>query len=154
MKSIPQDIIGIFSKRMETACIPLEDRLNYLQWLRFYLDFCEKYDHPPDDPESTAAFMQKLKEKRQSPARRRQAAKSVRVYLDIIKRKNSYRDLGSDRSSIDFQIADDNVWDAVFQNLRVTIRLRNYSRKTYTKQTTTIQPASSRRAKSNFLSIK
>ena len=79
MKSIPNDIAGIFSKRMETASIPLEDRRNYLKWLRFYLDFCEKYHHLPEDPESTAAFMQKLTDKRQSPAQRRQAAKSVRV---------------------------------------------------------------------------
>jgi integron integrase len=132
MKSIPKDIADIFSKRMEKARIPMEDRRNYLKWLRFYLDFCEKYDHPPENTESTAAFMHKLTEKRQSPAQRRQAAKSVRVYRDITKIKNSDHDLVSDRSSIDFHTPEDNGWDTVFQNLRETIRMRNYSRKTYT----------------------
>jgi hypothetical protein len=50
----------------------------------FFLDFCEKYNHPQDNPDSLKAFMLKLAQKNQTPEKQRQAARSVKVYFDIV----------------------------------------------------------------------
>ena len=49
MKPIPAVLVEAFSKTFAAAS--LEDHLarDYLKWLRFYLDFCVKYEHPPRD---------------------------------------------------------------------------------------------------------
>jgi len=55
------------------------------KWLRFYLDFCMKYRHPPRDPDSLEPFLQKLASKNQPKASQEQAAASVKLYYDIIR---------------------------------------------------------------------
>ena len=35
----------------------------YLKWLRFYLDFCQKYSHQPEASLALPKFVEKLKEK-------------------------------------------------------------------------------------------
>ena len=35
----------------------------YLKWLRFYLDFCQKYSEKSEDPSSLPTFIEKLKSK-------------------------------------------------------------------------------------------
>jgi hypothetical protein len=131
VKRIPEDIAKIFSRRMEAARIPDLDRQQYLKWLRFYLDFCDKYKHSPTHLDSSNAFMLKLTEKRQTPARQRQAAQSINVYLDIIKRKRT----GQESLPVDplhsAACSAKNGWAEVFDKVRDTIQLRNYSPKTY-----------------------
>ncbi|RQV95770.1 integron integrase, partial [bacterium] len=131
MKPVPENIAQIFYHRMEVAHIPDEDRRNYMKWLRFYLDFCDKYKHSPTHPDSSNAFMKKLTEKGQTPAKQRQAAQSIKVYLDIIKRKQT----GQESLPVDplnsAAGSEKNGWVEVFDTLRDTIRLRNYSPKTY-----------------------
>jgi len=131
VKNIPDDIARIFSRRMEIARIPLEDRRQYLKWLRYYLDFCEKYHHFPSDPDSPSAFTQKLTEKGQSPAKQRQASHSVKVYFDIVNKGKSRQTTPSIPNPLSDADPLNEGWDSVFQTLRETIRLRNYSRKTY-----------------------
>jgi integron integrase len=131
MKNIPEDIAAIFSKRMEIARIPPEERRQYLKWLRYYLDFCEKYNHLPTDPDSPDAFMLKLNEKDQTPAKQRQAAQSVRVYLDAKKRSKPSQSSAPACESGKKPEIPGQEWEDVFRMLRETIRLRNYSVKTY-----------------------
>ena len=83
MKTIPTEITQIFTKRMNTAKIFVTEQRQYLKWLRYYLDFCEKYSHSPVDPDSTNSFMLKLSEKNQTFRQQRQAAKNRLVYRDI-----------------------------------------------------------------------
>jgi len=33
------------------------DRQSYLKWPRYFLDFCEKYDHPPRARENLMSFL-------------------------------------------------------------------------------------------------
>ena len=47
---------------------PFDDSM---KWLRYYLDFCAKYDEPPRDEDSLAPFLQKLASKRQTRMARR-----------------------------------------------------------------------------------
>lgn len=46
---------------------------HYLKWLRYYLDFCEKYTFEPANPKSLPNFIRKLKETRQNEKLREQA---------------------------------------------------------------------------------
>ena len=43
MKKIPETIDHIFCQRMKSAGICYEIQQEYRKWLRFYLDFCDKY---------------------------------------------------------------------------------------------------------------
>ena len=56
----------------------------YLKWLRFYLDFCQKYSHKSEDPLSLPKFIEKLKTKNQSDANCRQAEHAVSLYYNLI----------------------------------------------------------------------
>lgn len=49
----------------------------YQKWLRFYLDFCHKYQHEIVSKRSLDAFLMKLTEKRQSEQSRNEAKKAV-----------------------------------------------------------------------------
>jgi hypothetical protein len=57
----------------------------YQKWLRYYLDFCQKYHFPPKQGKSLPAFMQKLQEKRQSKVQQEQAAAAITIYYDILR---------------------------------------------------------------------
>ena len=56
----------------------------YLKWLRFYLDFCQKYSYQPEDPLSLSKFIEKLKTKQQSDLNCRQAEHAVSLYYNLI----------------------------------------------------------------------
>ncbi|MBU1694180.1 MAG: integron integrase, partial [Verrucomicrobia bacterium] len=58
----------LFRPAMERAGVPGSESGAYLMWLRFYLDFCAKYEQPPRDRDSLQPFLLKLAEKGQSPA--------------------------------------------------------------------------------------
>ena len=36
-----------FERRLDRAGVPVPQWPDYRQWVRFYLDFCHKYGHPP-----------------------------------------------------------------------------------------------------------
>ena len=56
----------------------------FRKWLRYYLDFCEKYRFNPADRNSFPQFDRKLQEKRQSEWLRGQARHAVALYYDMI----------------------------------------------------------------------
>lgn len=55
----------------------------YLKWLRYYLDFCHKYNFQHDVKESLTAFVRKLREKKQSEKQRKQAYHAISLYGEI-----------------------------------------------------------------------
>lgn len=52
----------------------------YLKWLRYHLDFCQKFALTPTDRRSFTAFDEKLREKNQSDDQRRQARQAMALY--------------------------------------------------------------------------
>lgn len=60
----------------------VEKRLHHIfqKWLRFYLDFCKKYQHAILSAESSVAFIDKLKEKKQPADQRNLAAQAIDLY--------------------------------------------------------------------------
>jgi hypothetical protein len=58
------------------------------KWLRFYLDFCQKYTFEPADGKSLPHFDGKLQEKGQADWMRRQAQQAVSLYYEWIAERN------------------------------------------------------------------
>ena len=56
----------------------------YVKWLRYYLDFCHKYNFQHNATEDIAAFIEKLREKKQSDKQRAQAHHAISLYRDML----------------------------------------------------------------------
>lgn len=69
------------------------------KWLRYYLDFCKKYQHDAVVPDSSVFFYIKLSEKKQSDIQKGQAQKAIQFYHKSF-RQNSFpcKDTGNNRS--------------------------------------------------------
>ena len=66
MKQISNSIIGHYKALLAQKKIPLNSQPHYLKWLRYYLDFCRKYNFKESGEKSLPHFINKLKEKKQS----------------------------------------------------------------------------------------
>ncbi len=124
MKPIPAVLVEAFSKALAAASVQRYQASDYLKWLRFYLDFCAKYRHPPRDPDSLQPFLQKLASKNQSQASQEQAAHSIALYYETMKNWPANPAVqGKSKATED-------LWVPVFQQLKEEIRIRQYSPKT------------------------
>ena len=61
----------------------------YKKWLRYYLDFCQKYNFPQKQKESLPHFLKKLQEKRQTKAQQEQAVHAIALYYELLDTKDS-----------------------------------------------------------------
>jgi hypothetical protein len=52
-------------------------RADYKRWLRYFPDFCARYPVPESRPDQVRLFIDKLREKSQTPAQQNQAAQAV-----------------------------------------------------------------------------
>ena len=52
-----------------------------LKWLRYYLDFCHKYNFNRDDSKSLPRFIEKLDSKKQNKNQQQQATNAVRFFI-------------------------------------------------------------------------
>ena len=76
MKHILPEINSFYETHLNNKAIKKNEIFNYKKWLRYYLDFCFKYQHQQSDKASLKFFISKLKEKKQTEAQIKQA-KSV-----------------------------------------------------------------------------
>ncbi|CAN2049437.1 integrase/recombinase XerD [Candidatus Magnetomoraceae bacterium gMMP-1] len=89
MLNIPLEIRSDFDKILKRESVPIKDRNYYHKWLRYYWDFCHKYNHPVEKPESLSLFIDKLRQKRQKEFQIKQAGDAIKLYYEIIKEKNT-----------------------------------------------------------------
>jgi hypothetical protein len=68
MEKLPDALAYRYKTFLNEKGIPDRFHHQYLKWLRYYLDFCHKYQFDDALPRSLAQFIQKLKEKRQTEA--------------------------------------------------------------------------------------
>ncbi len=66
MRKIPTTLNTKFNALLIKKKIPKYFHNHYLKWLRYYLDFCQKYRFSESNPQSLPNFIRKLKEKRQT----------------------------------------------------------------------------------------
>lgn len=80
---VPDNFVRRFDLAMESTGVDVRERGYYQKWLRYYLDFCQKYKHPSKQSSSLAAFLEKLSSKNQSDVQRRQAEKAVQLFFSV-----------------------------------------------------------------------
>lgn len=85
MIRVPDRLWRKFDEYLADAGVPGQEHRAYRKWLRYYLDFCSKYRHAYGEASSVPLFLAKLKSKRQGPAAREQAAKSVAIYQRMVR---------------------------------------------------------------------
>lgn len=73
-----------FESQLCLRNIPDQQRPDFHKWLRFYLDFCNKYSLDPKLTASFAGFDEKLQSKGQSDVQRQQARRSIAIYYRMI----------------------------------------------------------------------
>ena len=84
MIKVPDALWRKFERYLAAGQVPTEEQGAYRKWLQYFLDFCSKYKHEYADVGSIPPFLEKLKSKRQGPAARGQAAKSVAIYHRMV----------------------------------------------------------------------
>ncbi len=131
MQAIAPQLRGEFEAELKRRAIPAPKRSHYTKWLLYYMDFCRKYYHAPDDSESCDAFMIKLGEKGQSSERQRQAAAAIALYWELKRKEN-----GKSADNENLAIGPSESWEVAFRRLKDCILTRHYSKNTlatYTK---------------------
>lgn len=84
MLIVPEEVkvrYGEFLTRRDVA----EKYVNKCQkWLRYYLDFCNKYQHEAAASQGLKAFLLKLTEKRQTIESKQEAKRAVQLYQEFL----------------------------------------------------------------------
>ena len=124
MKALPERFLADFQAACGEVGVVGETYGNYVKWLRFYLDFCENYQHPPRDRESLQPFLRKLASKNQSRERQEEAAASVEVLHGLVAAREKSKQAG------EVEAQPEDAWDHVALRLKEEVRLRQYSDKT------------------------
>ena len=78
MLQIPAQLTNQFTTYIGQQGIPSGQHRYYLKWMRYYLDFCYKYQFDRGTDMSLSAFLKKLNEKKQPAQLPKQA---VRLYF-------------------------------------------------------------------------
>jgi hypothetical protein len=80
MISILQEIETLYNALLIQKAVPVKFHSSYRKWLRYYLDFCQKYGFRQSDTKSLPHFIKKLKEKKQTDQQQKQAADAISIY--------------------------------------------------------------------------
>ena len=88
MKQIPHTILGRYRAQLAQKQIPQNSQPYYLKWLRYYLDFCRKYNFKESEKKSLPHFINKLNEKKQSVQQQNQAFDAVSIIFELEPVKN------------------------------------------------------------------
>lgn len=133
MKPFPPALMPVYLEALRKEAVPQARFGEHLKWMRFYLDFCFKYRHPPRDPDSLEPFLLKLAAKNQPPVAQEQAARSVAFYYRAMQTAGSAPAAGGAPNPAELP------WDTVFRRLKEEIRVRQYSPKTLATYRTWIE---------------
>ena len=107
MLQIPQEFYNNYNLLLNDKNIPKNEHHNFRKWLRYYLDFCKKYNHSESEKESLPLFIKKMQEKHQAPNQQKQAKYAITLYYSLLRSdsKNHLSDFnkklpGEDKSLI------------------------------------------------------
>ncbi|NOR71532.1 MAG: integron integrase [Methylomarinum sp.] len=89
MLTLPKEIISAYDDLLIQKQVPIQQRGAYKKWLRFYLDFCDKYHFNTGKSVSLSAFVDKLRSKGQGDDLCEQARQAVMVYAALNSRKHT-----------------------------------------------------------------
>jgi len=134
MKKIPPDLENSFKTFLDQNAVSKQIQIGYQKWLRYYLDFCQKYSFVQSDQNSLDHFIKKLKEKKQTDKQQSQAAQAIELYYKLIAEKEhieqsveNQREVLSEKNEQYKTTRAD--WSSVYNKLSSEISLRHYSPK-------------------------
>ena len=79
MEKIPAALAHRYKTLLNEKGIPDSYHHQLLKWLRYYLDFCRKYQFDDAIPSSLPHFIKKLNEKGQTEASKMQAHSAIQL---------------------------------------------------------------------------
>jgi len=88
MLNLPKEIISAYDVILIQKQVPIQQRGAYKKWLRFYLDFCNKYNFNTRKSVSLSAFIDKLQSKGQGEDLCDQAKQAVIIYAALSSEKH------------------------------------------------------------------
>ncbi len=160
MVQIPRHLVARYQAYCRGCGINDADCADYLKWLRFFLDFCEKYQVLGDIDTRIKSFLEKLQEKKQTEDQRRLARHAVSLYFKMLQKNvgstapapgttqsSTQQVLSTDQEKAERPIigtarqsqysvagyqekSDSLEWDKVLEAMATEIKVRHYSRKT------------------------
>ena len=83
MLPVPVPILTRFEAILEKRAVAPIQRGDYKKWLRYFLDFCNKYPVPKARTDQVRLFIAKLGEKKQTQVQQKQAAHGVSLYFEM-----------------------------------------------------------------------
>ena len=89
MRKIHDALNAQFDALLVKNKIPQKFHNHYLKWLRYYLDFCQRYRFSESNSRSLPNFIRKLKERGQTGVQQKQANEAIHVYYELIRSKSS-----------------------------------------------------------------
>ena len=102
MIQLPGHLLARYQAYCRGCGINEAERSDYLKWLRFFLNFSEKYHVTGEFDERIRKFMDKLQEKKQGEDQRRKARHAVSLYFKCYTHCVSVRTVKEARSPLDF----------------------------------------------------
>jgi hypothetical protein len=136
MIKIPEGLQKKYSVLLTNSAVAPDHYKHFRKWLRYYLDFCQKYQHPYADENSLLLFLDKLQQKNQPADQCVQAQKAVRLYYSGLDRENDPQ-TGMVQNSVaeagrSFDIEQPtSPWSGAMESLKNEISVRHYSQKTW-----------------------
>ena len=136
MIKVPEALQKKYNLLLMNSDIAPDQYSHCKKWLRFYLDFCRKYAHSYTDAKSLLFFLEKLKEKKQTPSQQSQAKKAVELYYSGIEKLESSPEHPVSHTGVreDIKVFDSKAkadpWYIAIDSIKNEIELRHYSKKT------------------------
>ena len=137
MVDIPPELRNQYASFLTQRQVPRYSHNSYFKWLRFYLDFCNKYHHTPSLRSSLSLFMAKLHDKKQTSRQQKQAQHAIHLYYALV--NDDGMDGKLNQAAVQSQYAahkraltsEQAVWEKIYSDLDAAIKVRHYSPRTY-----------------------
>lgn len=123
MRKIPDILVKEMRREMDSCRLRKEQQVDWFKWLRYYLDFCLKYQHSTRDPATEIHYLQKLSSKGQSDTQQQQASDCISMFRKVAKRfpaKGKEQEQASELSD----------WGQTLVALEQVLRLRQCAKST------------------------
>jgi len=132
MRMIPAALNAQFNALLVKNKVPQKFHNHYLKWLRYYLDFCQRYRFSESNSHSLPNFIRKLKEKGQTDVQQKQANEAIHIYYELIRSKpsNNTSELPKHLPNPEGVCLVKGNWQAAHKQLSNEIKVRHYSPKT------------------------
>jgi hypothetical protein len=84
MLAIPSWLHNEYRAWLRNRAITMNQHGFLTTWLRYYLDFCQKYRMVDSEERRLGSFLDKLWEKKQTKAQQEQATQAIRIYYQLL----------------------------------------------------------------------